>query len=224
MVSAFILNPYRHTIAAAEVNGDLKMFLLWFSNGKQAPNLTKLSNHGMPAGAGKKGGQTARKKKTSKNPVLTDENRVPLNITPLSSLSTSDSRNSSSVSTSMYHGGGDVLVPATCSVINPTEVSHVNTFNNYTGLSGNTWLSSVNSPHYSYSWPQFHSPWSWSQSIPPPPMVPPPAPFGAPPPPSDFLAHEYGKFPHAYWASPFANETSSLLIFSHLRNTVLQSV
>ena len=68
-------------------------------------------------------------------------------------------------------------VPAPCSVFNPTEVSQVNTFNNYTGSSGNTWFSSVNSPDYSYSWPGFHSPWSWSQ---PPPLMMPPPPFGSP--------------------------------------------
>jgi len=134
-----------HTLAAAEVNGDLKYFLQWFSkHRKQAPNLTKLSTHGMPAGAGKKGGQTARKKNTIKKPILTDENRVPLNTTLVNA---SDSRNHISVREC-------VSVPATCSVFNPTEASHVNNFNNYTGLSGHMWLSSVNTPDYLYSWPR----------------------------------------------------------------------
>ena len=79
-----------HTIAAAEVNGDLIIILQWFSNrGRQAPNFSKLSTHVMPAGASKKGGHPARKKK----PILTDKNRVTLNTTTLFNPSTSDSRN-----------------------------------------------------------------------------------------------------------------------------------
>lgn len=77
-----------HTIAAAELNQDLADFLKWFqqNRGKKVPNLSELGSHGMPARAGRKGGKAAKKKATRKrNP--TDENRVPLDITPPPSTS-----------------------------------------------------------------------------------------------------------------------------------------
>ena len=51
-----------HTVAAAEVNGELKQFIDNFTKKKRQPNLTKLALHGMPAGRGRKGGQPPRKR------------------------------------------------------------------------------------------------------------------------------------------------------------------
>ena len=76
------INICSHSVASAEVNGDLGNFLQWFrrKRGKQLPNLTDLSTHGMPAGAGRKGGKVAKKKVSRR--LVTEENRVPLNLTP----------------------------------------------------------------------------------------------------------------------------------------------
>ena len=41
-----------HTVAVAEVNGELKQFIEVFTNKRRRPNLTKLALHGMPAGRG----------------------------------------------------------------------------------------------------------------------------------------------------------------------------
>lgn len=160
-----------HTIAAAEANGDLQNFLEWFGHhGRQVPNLTKLSTHGMPSGAGKKGSKTPRKKAVSK-PILSDENRVPLN-TQLSCYGTNYVSNAGNVNTAVCQKVGDFSSPvAACNAIfNPSDVSHMNTFNNYLPSPSNSWQafpSSPNTPHYPYMWSNLHSPWAWSQSISP---------------------------------------------------------
>ena len=46
----------------------------------QAPNLMQLAKHDMPLGAGRKGNKTPRKKSLRPKQVLTDENRVPLQL------------------------------------------------------------------------------------------------------------------------------------------------
>ena len=69
-------NICSHTVAAAEVNGDPAKFL-HFLRHKCAPNLMQLASHGMPAGAGRKGGKAAKKKAPRKH-ATTEENRVPL--------------------------------------------------------------------------------------------------------------------------------------------------
>ena len=51
-----------HTIAVAEVTGKLKEFTNWPIKQKCAPNYSKLSLHGLPKGAGEKGGGTQRRK------------------------------------------------------------------------------------------------------------------------------------------------------------------
>ena len=74
------INICSHSVAAAEANGDLGKFLLWFrrNRSKKSPNLTELSTDGMPQGAGRKGGKAAKKKTPSKAKTLTEENRTPL--------------------------------------------------------------------------------------------------------------------------------------------------
>ena len=47
------------------------------NRGKRYVNITQLATHGMPSGAGRKGGRAPRKKKRSV-PLPTDENHVPL--------------------------------------------------------------------------------------------------------------------------------------------------
>ena len=147
------MNICSHTIAAAETNGDLQQFVQWYCcHQKKVPNLTQLSTHGMPAGAGKKGGKTARKR-TSKKSIPTDENRIPLSTAPLSSGETITTRNTNTI----CHN-----------ISSPSAV--FNAFNNY---STNTWptqSTSASPSHYQYMWSAY-SPWSWS----------PPAPMGQPP-------------------------------------------
>ena len=54
-----------HSIAAAEVNGDLVDFLDWYSKGQSSRplNLFQASKHPMPAGAGRKGGKPNGKRR-----------------------------------------------------------------------------------------------------------------------------------------------------------------
>ena len=52
-----------HVVAAAKISGDLDKFLCHqYQRGKQLINLTELATHGMPAGAGCKGGKLPKKK------------------------------------------------------------------------------------------------------------------------------------------------------------------
>ena len=68
-----------HVVAAAEVNGELAMYISAFkkAKGKQPANMTRLAKRGLPAGAGRKGEKPAKKKKPCMQPPE-DGNRVPL--------------------------------------------------------------------------------------------------------------------------------------------------
>ena len=61
-----------HTITAAHKQGDLPRFLNFLSTKKMQPNLYRLAKHGMPGGAGKKGGVLPRRKGTKKNVIEND--------------------------------------------------------------------------------------------------------------------------------------------------------
>lgn len=52
-----------HSVAAAEDNRELQLFVKWFSKSKKIPNITKLATTEMPAGRGHKGGKAPPKKK-----------------------------------------------------------------------------------------------------------------------------------------------------------------
>ena len=69
-----------HTVAAAQCNGEINKFMDVYRKkyGRLQPNLSELAIHGMPAGAGRKGGKTPRKKRHSQ--ISTDENRIPLQV------------------------------------------------------------------------------------------------------------------------------------------------
>ena len=69
-----------HTVAAAEIHIKLKAFIK-LKRSCDSPNLMRLGTHGMPAGAGCKGGKLAKKKQTTKRRAPSDENRVALNTT-----------------------------------------------------------------------------------------------------------------------------------------------
>ena len=75
-----LLGICSHTVSAAEINGELEDFVKSYCarRVKQPPNLTKLAKHGLPSGAGCKGGRPPKKKVSQSKHVLTDENRVPL--------------------------------------------------------------------------------------------------------------------------------------------------
>ena len=88
------LNICSHVLAAAHVNGDTDGFIQWYRKnfGNRLPNLTQIASHGMPATAGRKGGKAPRKK-TAPRPVLTSENRVPLQTIHIVNNSTAESQN-----------------------------------------------------------------------------------------------------------------------------------
>jgi hypothetical protein len=46
-----------HTVAVAEINGDLSKFVAWFVKVKKKPSVSKLLLTGMPKGRGRKGGK-----------------------------------------------------------------------------------------------------------------------------------------------------------------------
>ena len=73
-----------HVVAAAQTNEELESFMKWYRSKStrrmQVPNLMQLAKHDMPLGAGCKGNKTPRKKSLRPNQVLTDENRVPLQL------------------------------------------------------------------------------------------------------------------------------------------------
>lgn len=69
-----------HTVAAAESNQELRFLTQWYrtKRAKQPSNLGALAMHGMPAGAGRKGGKLPKRKTPSCSRIRTDENTVPL--------------------------------------------------------------------------------------------------------------------------------------------------
>ena len=64
-----------HTVAVAEINGELSKYISWFIKAKKKPFLTKLVTTGMPDGRGRKGGKVAQPKRmraatcTSRTPI-----------------------------------------------------------------------------------------------------------------------------------------------------------
>ena len=54
-----------HSVAVAEIDGELKGFVDWFVKAKKQPNITNLIMTGMPTGRGRKGGVPPRKRKKS---------------------------------------------------------------------------------------------------------------------------------------------------------------
>lgn len=67
-----------------QTNDDLESFMKWYHSKStrhvQAPNLMQLAKHDMPLGAGCKGNRAPKKKASRSKQVLTDENRVPLQL------------------------------------------------------------------------------------------------------------------------------------------------
>ena len=64
-----------HSIASAEVNGQLKEFTQWLIRQKCAPNYSKLALHGIPKGAGEKSGvpkNTRKRKQVMTNKTVVD--------------------------------------------------------------------------------------------------------------------------------------------------------
>ena len=52
-----------HTVAVAEINGELSKFVAWFVKAKKKPSVSKLVLTGMPKGRGRKGGKQPQSKK-----------------------------------------------------------------------------------------------------------------------------------------------------------------
>jgi len=72
-----MFNTYKlcvHTIATAEVTGKLSEFTQWLAKQKVTPNYNKLALHGLPKGAGQKGGipkpKRKRKREVGKKTVV----------------------------------------------------------------------------------------------------------------------------------------------------------
>ena len=52
---------FAHTLAAAEINGELLLFLQWYTSSDVQPNITQLAMASLPKGRGRKGGIPKRK-------------------------------------------------------------------------------------------------------------------------------------------------------------------
>ena len=83
-----------HSVAAAEREGKLELFVKWFKKAKRVTNLTKLATTNMPRGRGRKGGVPPSRRK-KKAPYT---QRVPFDFT--------DSTSEDEVSTDMSRGRG----------------------------------------------------------------------------------------------------------------------
>ncbi len=161
-------NICSHTVAAAEVNGDLCKFLHSLKH-KCAPNLTRLASHGMPAGVGRKGGKATKKKAPRKN-ALMEENRVPLAICSQSALPSSGHHNSPQHSGSY---GSQYLAPSTSSSV-PFGPSTPYYYGGYGSPGVSESAGPSRSPPYSFN-PSYdyQSPsWVWPSAPPSPWYLP----------------------------------------------------
>ena len=177
-------------VAAAESNGDLVSFVNWFCTRRShgAPSLMKMAVHGMPPGAGRKDGKTARKKSKPKQ-VPSEENRVPLNIV--------------SCSPKPHHTD-----TTTATETRPQNVCQSSTDPAFQQLPPSTYLSFQQSHHHQ---PMDHSlyPWLCSpihhlQQPPPSPYQSTPLPYGPYPtyqPP--YPSHQLPSTPYQPPSSPY---------------------
>ena len=114
------INICSHVVAAAESNGDLASFVDWFCTRRDhsVPNLMQMAVHGMPPGAGSKGGKAARKKGKPKQ-APSDENRVPLNIASCSQTIT-NSHHTDATTETRYSSSQSISSSST----DPAETRH----------------------------------------------------------------------------------------------------
>ena len=65
-----------HSVATAEDNQELQLFIHWYLKARKVPNLTKLATTEMPTGRGRKGSKAPPKKK----PRIQPDSRVPFSV------------------------------------------------------------------------------------------------------------------------------------------------
>ena len=230
-----------HTIAAAELNQDLVDFLKWFqqNRGKKMPNLSGLGSHGMPAGAGRKGGKVAKKKVTRKCHPM-DENRVPLDTTPQSSASGTrgvlspveynirvSAAGASSVSTHNTYS------PATCDwqgYCSPSTGAAYPCYGDWHAYGNPSPSASTVYPPYTnlhpYAWPSTsYSPWPAPGTLPPQfssPHPPPPPPTPHPPPISGSDGSDSGPYKVCFKIGNISVYNGCRNNFSKFDNIVIQ--
>ena len=139
-----------HIVAAAEVNGDLEIFLKQYCGkfGKQRPNLTEIAKHGMPAGVSRKGGKVPKKKISRR--ARTEENRVPLDLATSGASSSLTTRSDISTVNPSYdydYSGVHWQSPGSTSLMYPYQSPHHFTNTN--------WYSNDNPSHpfSMWNWP-----------------------------------------------------------------------
>ena len=128
----------------------------WFKTKRSSnsPNFMQLGTHGMPAGAGRKGGKVAKKKQTAKRLAPSDENRVALDTTPRFQSPMQSTLNAAASPVSSFTGDY-TMCPPSCSS---------SQLDNY----GPSTSGGFQSPSV-FQQPQYpgYTPWLWS----PPPWV-----------------------------------------------------
>ena len=138
-----------HTIASAEVNGKLKEFSQWLIRQKCAPNYSKLALHGIPKGAGEKGGVPKNNRKRK---------QMTTNKTVVDRLSL-DNRSTHCSIQEQHMDGGSCFMPA-------ATIESVK----------NTWISPP--PSSTYHMPTYGSMQpNMMYGVVPPPQIPLPSPW-----------------------------------------------
>ena len=109
-----------HTVAVAEVNGELFKFVAWFVKAKKKPSVTKLVLTGMPEGRGRKGGKRPQTKK--KGPAM----QTRTSIAELSGVTVSDTTREMGTTSnrSSASEGGNLKMPS-----HPPPLVHITPHN-----------------------------------------------------------------------------------------------
>ena len=103
------LSMCSHTVAVAEVNGELSKFVAWFVKAKKKASVSKLVLTGMPEGRGRKGG----KRPQSKNKGLAVQTRTSIdNIAGVSTSHTTGAMGASSTLRSSTLGVSNLGMPS----------------------------------------------------------------------------------------------------------------
>ena len=103
-----------HTIASAEINGKLKEFTQWLIRQKCAPNYSKLALHGIPKGAGEKGGAPKNNRKRK---------QMTTNKTVVDRLSLDNRSTHCSIQEQHMDGGSCFMPAATIESVKDTWIS-----------------------------------------------------------------------------------------------------
>ena len=115
-----------HTLAAAEINGELLLFLRWYTNSDVQPNITQLAMASLPKGRGRKGGIPKRKRlRTAAATPAVIVSRSATQHTPNSSLGGNPS-SASAISDAELVGPHTFCSPSNSQLNRPSAINVTN--------------------------------------------------------------------------------------------------